>query len=126
MSQQLINHSPDLQRLQEEGYDVEIRSNYLLIKRIPYVSSNKEIQYGTLVSELSLAGNITTTPSTHVAMFAGGYPCHKDGSEIDKIRHQSNREKLVDNLETHYSFSSKPEGTVCQESEGLFKRLRIA
>lgn len=110
MSQQLINHSPDLQRLQEEGYDVEIRSNYLLIKRIPYVNSNKEIQYGTLVSELSLAGNITTTPSTHVAMFAGGYPCHKDGSEIDKIRHQSNREKLVDNLETHHSFSSKPEG----------------
>lgn len=107
MSQQLISRSPDLKRLRDEGYDVEIRSGYLLIKDVPYVSANKEIKLGILISELTLAGNVTTTPDNHVAMFAGEYPCDKDGSELGKIRHGGGQ-RLADNLVVHYSFSSKP------------------
>jgi hypothetical protein len=110
MSQQPINHSADLQRLRDEGYDVEVRSNYLLIKHVPYVNSNKEVKLATLVSELSLAGDITTTPSTHVVYFAGDYPCNRDGTEIAQIRHQSSEQKLAHDLVIHYSFSSKPNG----------------
>lgn len=110
MSQQLINHSPDLQRLRDDGYDVEVRSNYLLIKHVPYVNSNKEIKLATLVSELSLAGDVTTTPSTHVVSFAGEYPCNKDGTEIARIRHQSSQQELTPDLVVHHSFSSKPNG----------------
>lgn len=110
MSQQLINHSPDLQRLRDDGYDLEVRSNYLLIKHVPYVNSNKEIKLATLVSELSLAGDVTTTPSTHVVSFAGEYPCNKDGTEIARIRHQSSRQELAPDLVVHHSFSSKPNG----------------
>jgi len=110
MSQQLINHSPDLQRLQDDGYDIEVRSNYLLLKHIPYVNSNREIKLGTLVSELTLAGDVTTTPNTHVVSFAGDYPCNKDGTEIARIRHQSSRQELASDLVVHHSFSSKPNG----------------
>ena len=52
MSQQLINHSPDLKRLRDEGYEIEIRGGYLLIHHIPYVDQNKQIQLGVLVSTL--------------------------------------------------------------------------
>lgn len=108
MSQQLINRSSDLKRLRDEGYDVEVRSNYLLIKNVPYVNSSKEIKFGMLVSELTLAGDVTTTPSTHVAMFSGDHPCNKDGSEIFKIKHQSAQQQLDHDLVVHHSFSSKP------------------
>ena len=74
MSQPLISRSPDLKQLRDEGYDIEIRSTYLLIKTVPYVNSSKEIKFGTLVSDLSLAGDVTTTPSDHVMRFAGDYP----------------------------------------------------
>ncbi len=40
MSRQLISRSPDLQRLEDEGYDLEIRSGYLLVKDVPYVNSH--------------------------------------------------------------------------------------
>ena len=70
MSQQLINHNSDLKRLRDEGYDVEVKSNYLLIKQVPYVNSNKEIKLGTLVSELSVAGDLTTTPKDHTVYFS--------------------------------------------------------
>lgn len=110
MSQQLISRSHDLKLLRDDGYDMEVRSSYLLIKNVPYVNSNKEVKLGVLVSELSMAGDVTTTPSTHVVMFAGDYPCHKDGSEISEFRHESKTKQLVDGLEVHHSFSSKPSG----------------
>ncbi|HPO87560.1 MAG TPA: ThiF family adenylyltransferase [Candidatus Hydrogenedentes bacterium] len=108
MSQQLINRSSDLKRLRDEGYDVEVRANHLVIKNVPYVNSSKEIKFGLLVSELTLAGDITTAPNTHVAMFSGEHPCHKDGSELIQIKHASNRQQLGDGLVVDHSFSSKP------------------
>ncbi len=111
MSQQLINLSPDLKHLRDDGYDVEVRANLLLIKNVPYVNSNREIKFGTIVdSELSLAGDVTTTPSTHVVHFAGDYPCNKDGAEIVKIKHQTSQKSLDRDLVVHHSFSSKPPG----------------
>lgn len=108
MSQQLINRSPDLKRLQDEGFDLEINSGYLLVKNIPYLNSNREIKYGMLVSELTLAGDITTKPSTHVIEFDGEHPCHKDGTEITQIKHASTRKQLTQGVEIQHTFSSKP------------------
>ena len=111
MSQQLISRSPDLKQLRDEGYDIEVRGTYLLIKGVPYINSNKEIKLGTLVSELTLAGDVTTTPNTHVAHFVGDHPCHKDGSEIRQIKHQSGNQTLDKDLVINHSFSSKPKLT---------------
>src|SRR5437867_1182694 len=107
MSQQLISLSPDLKKLRDEGYDVEIRSGHLLVKDVPYVNAKKEVKLGILVSVLTTAGDITAPPSTHVAMFAGEYPCDKDGSELDKIR-SGGGQQLGPNLLVNHSFSSKP------------------
>jgi hypothetical protein len=108
MSQQLINLSPDLKKLQDDGYEIEIKSNYLLISHIPYVNSKREVKYGTLVSELSLAGDITVRPNTHVAYFAGEFPCDKAGNELVKIKHQSVETVLDRDIKVQHSFSSKP------------------
>jgi Domain of unknown function (DUF6791)/ThiF family len=110
MSPQLISLNPDLQRLRDEGYDVEVRSGYLLVKNVPYVNSSREIGFGTLVSELTLAGNQTLRPSTHVVFFCGDYPCSRDGTPMEQIRHQSARQQLGNGIEVHHSFSSKPAG----------------
>jgi tRNA A37 threonylcarbamoyladenosine dehydratase len=108
MSPQPISRSPDLKRLRDEGYDVEIRAGYLLVKDVPYVSANRVVNRGILVSELTLAGDVTSIPNTHVAMFAGEYPCYKDGSRISQIENQSARRELAQNLVIDHTFSSKP------------------
>ena len=109
MSQQLISRSPDLKKLRDEGYDVEIRSGYLLLKDVPYVNAKKEVKLGILVSELTTAGAVAAAPSTHVAMFTGEYPCDSEGRELEKIRH-SGGQRLAENLIVQHSFSSKPAG----------------
>src|ERR1700726_1770545 len=108
MSQQLIDRSPDLKRLRDEGYHLEIRSGYLLVEGIPYVNSRREIKFGTLVTNLVLAGNVTARPDDHVAHFSGEYPCNDDGTEIDKIRNQSGQRLLADGVTIQHSFSAKP------------------
>src|SRR5580658_7139871 len=108
MSQQLIDRSDDLRRLRDEGLEVEIREAHLLVHHVPYVGSSRVVKYGTLVSTLSLAGDQTTRPDTHVAFFAGEYPCHRDGSPIEQLRHQSAPQQLAAGVVVDHSFSNKP------------------
>ncbi|HEX4826356.1 MAG TPA: ThiF family adenylyltransferase [Candidatus Polarisedimenticolaceae bacterium] len=111
MSQQLINRSPDLKKLRDEGYDVEVRSGYLLIKDVPYVNSNKEVKLGILVSELKTAGEITVAPGNHQAMFVGELPCSKDGVPMEKLV-SGGTQRLSPELEVNHSFSCKLHGGV--------------
>ena len=109
MSQQPISLSPDLKRLRDDGYDLEIRYGHLLVKDVPYVNVQREIKRGTLVSELNLAGDVTRKPKDHVAHLVGEYPCDHNGAALDKIRHpSSSRQNFGETLTTDYSFSSKP------------------
>ena len=103
MSQQLINHSPDLKRLRDEGYEIEIRGGYLLIHHIPYVDQNKQIQVGVLVSTLD---NI----QDHVIFFTGENPCEIDGTVITAIQHINNSSVLNNTITVNRSFSNKPNG----------------
>lgn len=109
MSQQLINHSADLKRLRDEGYQVEVRGGHLLVHHVPFVDQNKQIQYGTLVSTLTLIGNIRTdAPDTHVIYFVGDNPCEIDGSVISSIQHNNGASVLNNQITVSRSFSNKP------------------
>jgi hypothetical protein len=108
MSQQPINHSEDLKKLRDEGYDIEVRSGCLLVKDVPYVNSERKVKRGILVVKLMLAGDQTGRPDTHVAYFSGDHPCNEDGSEIAKIKHGSNAHSLAEGVSVSHSFSAKP------------------
>lgn len=125
MSQERINRSPDLKRLRDEGYDVSVKSGFLLIRNVPYVNSKREVRYGTLVSELTLAGDVTTTPSTHVVSFAGEHPCHKDGAEILGLKHQTEQRQLDSDLIVDHSFSNKPKDGYKDYYEKMTTYIRI-
>ena len=108
MSQKLINHSPDLKRLQDQGYSLEVRSGYLLLSHVPYVTKTREIKLGTLISTLTLAGNITVKPDNHVVLFAGETPCDQEGRQLGKIINSSRRWELDNGLIADHRFSHKP------------------
>ncbi|MCP4004317.1 MAG: ThiF family adenylyltransferase [bacterium] len=109
MSPALISRSPDLQRLLDEGYEISIRANHLVVDNVPYVTPEATVAYGALVSELTLSGDRTQRPSTHVIEFTGAhFPCHRDGSRIEGIVHSSNRREIEPDLVVNHSFSNKP------------------
>lgn len=109
MSQQLINRSSDLRRLIDDGLSVEVRAGYILIKNVPYLNRKKEVKYGTLVSTLTLAGEVTTVPDDHQAHLEGEEPCDKHGSPLAKIINvANNRRELSPGIFVDQSFSAKP------------------
>lgn len=109
MSHKLISHSPDLKKLRDEGYEVEVKNAHLLVHSIPYVNTKKEIALGVLVSPLGdLAGDRTSTPQDHVIHFAGEHPCDKEGNLIKGIQHASGRKTLAEGIDVDHSFSNKP------------------
>lgn len=109
MSQQPVNPSPDILRLRNEGYEVEIRGAYLLISHIPYVNSARQIEFGTLVSTLALDGNTVSKPDTHVVYFVGSHPCYKNGLIMGPIQHGSSTTTLAEGIVVNHSFSHKPQ-----------------
>lgn len=104
----LIDHSPDLKRLRDEGYEIKMQEAYLIVSGVPYFNSKLEICYGTLVTDLTIAGNKACRPQNHVIHFIGEHPYNKDGSLMSVLTHNNNRTSLTNNLIVDRSFSNKP------------------
>ncbi|MFJ2994944.1 ThiF family adenylyltransferase [Pandoraea sp. NPDC087047] len=110
MSRLLISRNSQLQRLIDDGYDIEIRSGHLLVHSVPYVTSNKQIALGVVVSEMSMATpDVLGRPSTHQVHFIGEHPCKADGSDLIQIRCQSAEFKLAEGITAQHWFSNKPQ-----------------
>jgi len=109
MSHALISRNPDLRRLRDEGYSLEVRKAHLLVHDVPYLDASRQVRRGTLVSSLNMVGgDRTARPDTHVAYFIGSHPYRHAGGEITAIKHGSGRQVLAEGIEIDHAFSNKP------------------
>lgn len=110
MSPKPIVLDPDLQRLQQEGYEVEVQNRHVLVHSVPYVNAQRNILRGIVVTNLN--GNVGTLgkPGDHQVWFVGEYPCRHTGKPIETIRHTSGKFELWPGFEAQYRFSNKPTG----------------
>ena len=87
------------------------------MREVPYVNAQRQVRRGSLISSLTLAGDIAQRPDTHVVHFDGNYPCGADGTPIQQIVNQSGDFDLGNGLTAKHIFSSKP-------SEGYTRLLQ--
>ena len=120
MSRALISRNADLKRLREDGYNIEVRATYLLVKDVPYVTARREVKRGILVSPLNLAGDITQRPDNHQAYFIGEYPCHQDGSQMQEIVSGMGGPRVDEQHAANISFSQKPQ---CGYYENYYEKM---
>jgi hypothetical protein len=109
MSPAPFSRSADLKRLRDEGYFVQIRGGLLVMREVPYVDAQRRVRTGTLITSLTMAGDETRAPDTHVVHFDGDYPCQPDGTPIRQISHQTGTFNLGHGLMAKHAFSSKPD-----------------
>ena len=88
MSSTLISRSPDLSALATAEYSLEVRGAYLIVKHIPYVTEDGEIQFAEIVTNLDITGaagdEITTQPSDHTIWWTGDIPYTADGERMEE------------------------------------------
>ena len=89
MLQQLISRNSDLQKLQTEGFDLEIRDGQIYVHHVPFLNSKQEVCGGTLAFTYSSQGNIINPPSDHTAHWIGEVPCTLGGNEIPSLINNS-------------------------------------
>ena len=112
MSRALIARSPDLRRLQEEGYTLRIVDDaYLLVENVPYVTSRRQVQEASLGMALTLSGDQTVAPASHVAHWTGEFPHQADGNGlVALIVEGATKGTLSSSIPPAYQLSAKPDG----------------
>lgn len=110
MSPGPFSHSSDLKRLREEGYFVQIRGGLLILRELPYVTASQVIKTGTLISSLSLAGDVTKPPDSHQVWFDGEFPCDANGAPLTGIGNGGQDYDLGHGLTAKFHFSTRPDG----------------
>lgn len=107
MSHQLISRSPHLQRLRNEGYNLDIKEGHLLVRDVPYVNAQREVCKGVLVMALNLVADVAGQPSDHTTHFAGDHPCDSQGRPLEQVVHSSETKQLLSDLVVNHYFSVK-------------------
>ena len=126
MSKHLISHSQDLLALRQDGYQIQVQGGFLLVFHVPYVTSERSVAYGTLVSSLSLSGDVTTRPADHMVYFQGGLPCDATGSPLHaQLIHSSGRQNLAPGIDVDQSFSNKPAEGYANYFEKMTRYINI-
>lgn len=111
MSQELICHNPELQRLQSEGFEIEVRGGLLIVHHIPYLNCKTEMLSGTLAMALNTSGNTVVRPHDHTAYWIGQQPCNSDGSIVPSLVNGPRRYNLGRGLISDYYLSCYPDST---------------
>ena len=109
MSPLPISRSRDLQRLVDEGYEIEVREGHLLLHEVPYLDGQGRVCRGTLISPLELSADETVNPvADHTVHFTGDHPHDASGRAIDIVA--SGGKHLMEGVSSKYLFSRKPTG----------------
>jgi hypothetical protein len=109
MSQQLISRNPCLQKLQQEGFSLQVCGGFLVIHHIPYLNSELEIKEGKLIMKLNLSGDLVVKPEDHTAYWSGEIPHEINGSAISALINNSNHMDHGNNLFSDHFLSCKPD-----------------
>jgi hypothetical protein len=111
MSSLAISRSPDLLRLRNEGFELEVRDGHLFVHSVPYLDANKEVQKGVFCCPLTLVNpELAGPPPSHVMLFIGGFPHRFDGGKITAIDVQGWSLAISAELTANFAFSNKPRG----------------
>jgi len=112
MSQKQTVRSPAIQRLIDEGYEIDIQHQHLLVYSIPYVTVNRKIAIGILVCPYTESNGMDSKPPDHTALFKGDMPCNGLGQPLSTVVNNSNSQILFDQFEVNHYLSNKPDGVL--------------
>ena len=82
----LVSRNEDLKRLVEKGYALAIDDLcYLIVRDIPFLDQDRNLQWGTIVSKFVDHGNDVIVQESHTIFFAGSHPHGLDGKRIPNL-----------------------------------------
>lgn len=109
MSIQLLDHNHDLKKLKDEGYNISIINDHIVIKGIPYVNSARKILFGSIYCPFTLLDENKIQQVDHTVRFTGEYPCDQQGNKLNSLVNSVEKNILTEDIVGLCYLSSKPE-----------------
>lgn len=85
MLHKLASHNDDIKCLVERGFAVAFDSNCMVIRDIPYLDSQRQLQTGAIVTKLVFENQERVRQEDHQIFFAGSHPHQTNGTPIPNI-----------------------------------------
>ncbi|EPG6291770.1 ThiF family adenylyltransferase [Klebsiella quasivariicola] len=100
--------NPSIKRLIEEGFEIEIVRQHLLVHSIPYLNQARELKLATLACPFTENGDCDTIPQDHTMFFRGENPYNATGNPMSQVVNSPRKQILFDNFDVDYYLSNKP------------------
>jgi hypothetical protein len=107
MSPKPIVPNPSVARLIEEGFEIEIKHQHLLVHSIPYLNQTGELTLGILACPYTEMGEQDTKPNDHTFWLRGEHPHMASGQPMHHVVNHSNQQTLFDQFVGHHYLSNK-------------------
>lgn len=85
MSLKLASRNDDIRRLVEKGYAIAIDGAHLIVRDIPYLDNECNLQWGAFVTKLVFVDQERVQQDDHQIYFAGTAPYNIDGSLVSGL-----------------------------------------
>jgi hypothetical protein len=111
MFQKLVSHNDDIKRLVDRGYAIGFDPGYLIVRDIPYLDSELNLQIGAFVTKLVFINGEKVTQDDHQVFFAGSIPYGLDGRPIPNLaggEHKLPLSEACNDVVVQRTFSNKP------------------
>ena len=100
---------PSTSRLLDDGYDLVVQGGHLIIRQIPYVTTNGVVAHGSLTYPVTVSGDqITDDSGDHRIWIIGDQPCDEHGKALPAASAQGRA--ITNDLAASFMISSKPLG----------------
>ena len=108
---ELANHNEDIRRLLDKGYALRIDEGHLVVRDIPYLDHQLDLQVGAIVAKLDFIDKVRVKQVDHQIYFAGSAPYGLNGQPVPNLGGGPSTISLSKtDVVIQRSFSNKPEG----------------
>lgn len=105
----LAENNEDIERLLKKGYALAIDSNHLVVRDIPYLDNNGNLETGAIVSIINFINQNKMSMRDHQIFFCGSHPHELNGKPIRNLGGGVTSVHLASkDLVVQRSFSNKP------------------
>lgn len=105
-----VHSNPSVIRLIDEGFEIEIMHQHLLVRSIPYLNQAGELKLGTLACSYSELGDQDTRPQDHTMHFKGDNPYRANGQPMTHVVNSPKKSVLFDQFSVDFYLSNKQNG----------------
>ncbi len=126
MFHELVSHNNDIKKLLVKGYAIALDSNHLVVRDVPYIDSEGQLQSGAIVSKLKFVNKQRAAQHDHQIYFAGSHPHGIDGKPIKNLGGGPHSITLdSSDVVVERSFSNKPKNGFADHFDKIESYVRI-